>query len=66
MTIAKLRAAALAGASLALITTAAFAQIETVVVTAERRSENVQTVPIAITALSGGEKQRIYMGFIFL
>src|SRR5260221_8377773 len=52
MTTAKLRAAAMAGASLALFSTAAFAQIETVVVTAERRSENVQTVPIAITALS--------------
>jgi len=52
MTTAKLRTAAMAGASLALFSTAAFAQIETVVVTAERRSENVQTVPIAITALS--------------
>jgi outer membrane receptor protein involved in Fe transport len=53
MTTAKFSAAAIAGDSLPLFSTAAFAQIETVVVTAERRSENVQTVPIAITALSG-------------
>ncbi len=33
--------------------TAAQAQIETVVVTAEKRAENVQNVPIAITAFTG-------------
>ncbi len=40
-----------------LLTTAftvpAFAQIETVVVTAERKAEDIQTVPIAVTALTG-------------
>src|SRR5262249_9190242 len=50
-----LRTAALAGASAAIFTTSAFAQIETIVVTAEKRSENIQTVPIAITALSGDQ-----------
>jgi len=32
---------------------AAYAQIETVVVTARKRAENVQNVPVAVTALSG-------------
>jgi outer membrane receptor protein involved in Fe transport len=31
----------------------AYAQIETVVVTAERKAEDIQTVPIAVTALTG-------------
>ncbi len=53
MTLGTLRAAVLAGVSFAVFSTAALAQIETVVVTAEKRSENIQTVPIAITALSG-------------
>jgi len=53
-----LRAAALAGASLAVFSTGAFAQIETILVTAEKRSENIQTVPIAITALSGDQLKR--------
>ncbi len=53
MTLRIVRTALLAGASLALFTSAAFAEIETVVVTAEKRSENIQTVPIAITAVSG-------------
>ena len=39
-----------------LVTTAftvpAFAQIETVVVTAEKRAEDIQSVPIAVTAYS--------------
>src|SRR5215471_12729555 len=39
-----------------LLTTAftgpAFAQVETVVVTAERRAEDIQTVPVAVTALT--------------
>ena len=42
-----------------LVTTAftvpAFAQIETVVVTAERNAEDIQTVPIAVTALTGAD-----------
>ena len=42
-----------------LMTTAftvpAFAQIETVVVTAERKAEDIQTVPIAVTALTGAD-----------
>jgi hypothetical protein len=36
-----LRAAALAGAALGGFSTGAFAQIETIVVTAEKRSENI-------------------------
>jgi len=35
-----------------VVTGAAFAQIEEVVVTAQKRSENIQTVPISITAYS--------------
>ncbi len=42
-----------------LVTTAftapAFAQIETVVVTAERKAEDIQTVPVAVTALTGAD-----------
>ena len=42
-----------------LMTTAfavpAYAQIETVVVTAERKAEDIQTVPIAVTALTGAD-----------
>ncbi len=42
-----------------LVTTAftapAFAQIETVVVTAERKAEDIQTVPLAVTALTGAD-----------
>src|SRR5215471_4605692 len=34
-------------------TVPAFAQIETVVVTAERKAEDIQTVPVAVTALTG-------------
>ena len=36
-------------------TVPAFAQIETVVVTAERKAEDIQTVPIAVTALTGAD-----------
>ncbi|MEI9995848.1 MAG: TonB-dependent receptor [Rhizomicrobium sp.] len=42
-----------------LVTTAftapALAQIETVVVTTERKAEDIQTVPVAVTALSGAD-----------
>ena len=38
-------------------TAPAFAQIETVVVTAERKAEDIQTVPIAVTALTGADLQ---------
>ncbi|HEY4941527.1 MAG TPA: TonB-dependent receptor [Rhizomicrobium sp.] len=55
MSLRTVRAAVMAGASLALFSTAAFADIEIVTVTAERRSENIQTVPIAITAVSGAQ-----------
>ena len=55
MNLRHLRIAALAGASIATFSSAALAQIETIVVTAEKRSENIQTVPIAITALSGDQ-----------
>ncbi|MEI9996849.1 MAG: TonB-dependent receptor [Rhizomicrobium sp.] len=36
-------------------TVPAFAQIETVVVTTERKAEDIQTVPVAVTALSGAD-----------
>jgi iron complex outermembrane receptor protein len=39
--------------ALSLIPTAATAEIETIVVTAERRAENVQEIPVAITAIEG-------------
>jgi iron complex outermembrane receptor protein len=55
MSIRAMRAAVLAGASLTLFSTTALAQIEIVTVTAEKRAENVQTVPIAITALSSNQ-----------
>src|SRR5262249_10192899 len=42
----------LAALSVSLLSTTALAQIETVTVTAERRSNDVQTVPIAVTAVS--------------
>jgi outer membrane receptor protein involved in Fe transport len=43
-------------------TVPAFAQIETVVVTAEKRAEDIQTVPIAVTAISGADlkQKQIY------
>ena len=44
---------AAAAVALALIGSAAYAQaIEEIVVTAEKRSENIQNVPIAITAFT--------------
>jgi iron complex outermembrane recepter protein len=36
-------------------TVPAFAQIETVVVTAERKAEDIQTVPVAVTALTSAD-----------
>jgi iron complex outermembrane receptor protein len=36
-------------------TVPAYAEIETVVVTAERKAEDIQTVPIAVTALTGAD-----------
>jgi iron complex outermembrane receptor protein len=36
-------------------TVPAFAQIETVVVTAERKAEDIQTVPVAVTALTAAD-----------
>src|ERR1700743_291640 len=36
-------------------TVPAFAQIETVVVTAERKAEDIQRVPVAVTALTGAD-----------
>src|SRR5215468_8511325 len=49
-TIAKLASALLMSTA---FTAPAFAQIETVVVTAERKAEDIQTVPVAVTALTG-------------
>ena len=49
-----LKTLALSASTLALVATApAFAQVEEIVVTAQKVEENVQDVPIAITAVSG-------------
>jgi len=40
-------------------TVPAFAQIETVVVTAERRSQDIQTVPVAVTAFTAADREKI-------
>ncbi|MGZ5939598.1 MAG: TonB-dependent receptor domain-containing protein [Rhizomicrobium sp.] len=55
--ISTIRSAAIINALLVstALTTPAFAQIETVIVTAEKKAEDIQTVPIAITALSGND-----------
>ncbi len=55
--ISTIRSAAIINALLVstALTTPAFAQIETVIVTAEKKAEDIQTVPIAITALSGSD-----------
>ncbi len=37
----------------------AFGQIETVVVTAERRSQDLQTVPVAVTAFTAADRDKI-------
>ena len=50
--VSPLVAAAVAMVATWAATSSAFAQIETVVVTAERKSENIQTTPIAVSALS--------------
>ena len=59
--------------STALLLTAgmAFAQIEEVIVTAQKRAESIQDVPISMAALSRGdldalEIKRVYMGMVFL
>jgi len=44
---------------MAAFTVPAFAQIETVIVTAERRVQNIQTVPVAITAFTSKQRDRI-------
>lgn len=46
------RAALLAGAGLLALTAPAFAQLDEIVVTAEKREANLQDTPIAITAIS--------------
>src|SRR5215831_9639904 len=44
---------------LTAFTVPAFADIETVVVTAEKRVENLQTVPVAVTAFTAGQRDKI-------
>ncbi len=54
MKVRSLRSALLAAVSVASVSTAAHA-IEVVVVTAEKRTENIQTVPIAVSAFSADQ-----------
>ncbi len=55
----------LLGASLLALTTvdvgSAYAQIDEIIVTARKREESLQTVPVSITAFSGLQMQ--YLGF---
>ncbi len=54
-----LKALAISASSLALMHTApAMAQVEEIIVTAQKVEENVQDVPIAITAVSGDRLQQ--------
>jgi iron complex outermembrane receptor protein len=51
----------LAGAALAILAadaTAAYAQVAEVVVTARKRDENVQNIPVAVTAISGKDVEK--------
>ncbi len=57
MKVHALRSALLAAVSVAAATAPAFA-IETVTVTAEKRAENIQTVPIAVTAVTGEQLRK--------
>ena len=50
-----LRTAVMAAAASALFSTAALAEVELVLVTAQKRSENIQTVPIAVSAFSANQ-----------
>ncbi|HEY1710343.1 MAG TPA: TonB-dependent receptor [Rhizomicrobium sp.] len=52
------RLALLGGVAGCLFATQAAAQIETVVVTAEKRAENMQKVPIAVSAVTGESLER--------
>ena len=51
----KLGASAVIGAAIMLSSGASFAQLEEIVVTATKRSESMQTVPLSITAVTGAE-----------
>ncbi|HWA02727.1 MAG TPA: TonB-dependent receptor [Rhizomicrobium sp.] len=52
---ARIGTALMGAAGICLFASGALAQIETVVVTAEKRAEDPQKVPVAITALNGSE-----------
>ena len=59
------KAALLAGAAWSVVPTLAFAQaagggagVEEVVVTAQRKTENLQSVPIAVATVTAGDIQR--------
>ena len=52
----KMRAALLAATAIAFVAAdvgTAYAQLETVIVTARKKKENVQNIPVAVTAISG-------------
>ena len=49
-------------ASALLFTGSAFAQVDQVIVTAQKREENIQDVPISITAIPAAEINTILQG----
>ena len=54
--------ASIFAASTLMLSTSAVAQIDEVIVTAQKRSENIQDVPISITAIAADEVNTILQG----
>src|ERR1700753_128976 len=71
-TVRSMRALLLVGGCACVLPSAAFAQseapkaqasggIETVVVTAQKRAENVQTVPLSVTPITGAAMEKLHV-----